>query len=70
MIKERLRAGEETIVKEIRVGTTGSFVNYHVSTSLASPQFDSVSARPDSVASILANKAIVFLDVVIEENHQ
>jgi len=69
MIKEHLKVGEKTIIKQITVSMTGSFVNYQVSTSLAPLEFDSVSAKPDSIASILANKFLVISGETNEKDY-
>lgn len=68
MIKEHLKVGEKIVIKQSTGSTAGLFVNYQVPTSLAPLGFNSTSAKPDSAASILANKIIIFSPEVISSN--
>lgn len=70
MIKEHLRVGEKMLSKQGLVSTTGLFINYRVETPLAPADFNAVSAKPDSEASISANKIIIFSDELITETIQ
>jgi hypothetical protein len=68
MIKEHLKVGEKIIIEQSIGSTTGSFVNYQTPTPLAPSEFNSVSAKPDSAASILANKIIIFSAELVDNN--
>ena len=69
MTKGPLKAGKKMPVKQTAISTTGSFVNYWNPTEPIVTEFNSSSSKPDSLASILANKTIVFSDTVIETDH-
>ncbi|GEM_PF-3756567 len=69
MTKEPMKAGKKISVKQAVVSTAGSFVNYRTPTEPVIAKFNSSSSKPDSVASILANKTVVFSDTIIEINH-
>jgi len=56
--------------KQRLVSTTGLFINYRVETPLVPANFNAVSAKPDSEASISANKIIICSDELIAEASQ
>lgn len=70
MIKELLKGGEKMLIKQGAVSTTGLFVTYKTETPLAPADFNVVSAKPDSEASILANKIVIYSDELISEPDQ
>ena len=67
MIREPSKVGDKMLVRQAPISTSGLFVNYRVPTELVPAEFNSVSAKPDSLASISANKTIIFSDEIIEE---
>lgn len=67
MIKELSKVGGKMSVRQASISTSGLFINYRVPTELVPAEFNSVSAKPDSLASISANKTVIFSDEVIEE---
>ena len=67
MIKGRLKGGEKMLAKQGAISTTGLFITYRSETPLAPIDFNVVSAKPDSEASILANKIVVYSDELISE---
>jgi len=67
MTNELLKGGVKMLVKHGHGSTTGLFVNYRVETPLAPADFNAVSAKSDSEASVLANKTIIYSDELIIE---
>jgi len=53
------------LAKQGAISTTGLFVTYRTETPSAPVDFNVVSAKPDSEASILANKIVVYSDELI-----
>lgn len=70
MIKELLKGGAKMLAKQALVSTTGLFVNYRSETPSAPATFNAVSAKPDSEASISANKIVIYSDKLIAEDAQ
>jgi len=58
------------LAKPTLVSTTGLFVNYRAETPSAPAIFNAVSAKPDSEASISANKIVIYSDELIDKNAQ
>ncbi len=70
MIKELLKGGGKMLAKPALVSTTGLFVNYRSETPSAPATFNAVSAKPDSEASISANKIVIYSDELVVKDAQ